>query len=122
MTVAKPLAARRRGVMDERRTRSNATALQKPKRFGTLAVPTVLRFRAMRFVIYFNDHQPAHVHVELPGAEVVAILDAETKTARIRDVRGNVRPHELARINAIIAEHFETLVAEWKRHHPCKPD
>jgi hypothetical protein len=71
--------------------------LQKPKRFGTLAVPTVLRFRAMRFVIYFNDHEPAHVHIELPGAEVVAILDAATKTATIRDVRGGVRTHELAR-------------------------
>jgi hypothetical protein len=81
-------------------------------------MPTVLRFRAMRFVIYFNDHEPAHVHVELPGAEVVATLDQATNAARIRRVRGVVRSHELIRIGALIAEHFETLIAEWKRYHP----
>lgn len=118
MTVAKRLAARRPRVMDERRHRSNVHHLQKPKRFGIVVMPTVLRFHAMRFIIYLNDHEPPHVHVELRGTEVVAILDEVTKTARFRDIRGRVGSRDLGRIGAIIMEHFETLTAEWKRYHP----
>ena len=121
MTVAKALVEPRVRVMGERRTRSHAhpaDPLQKPKRFGIVPMPTVLRFRAMRFVIYVGDHEPPHVHVKLPGGEVVVTLDPAVNAASVRKVRGDVGDHELRRIDAIVMEHFETLLAEWRRYHP----
>lgn len=80
-------------------------------------MPTVLRFRAMRFIIYLNDHEPPHVHVELPDGEVVVILDETTRAVQIRDVFGVVRPQDVVRIDALVGEYFETFIATWERYH-----
>lgn len=104
-------------VKSEREARSHAI-LQKPKRFGIVTMPTVLRFGSMRFVMYFNDHEPPHVHVIFPDGEVVIILDEQATSVRVRDVYGIVRGHDLHRIAAIVTEHFETLVELWEEYHP----
>jgi Domain of unknown function (DUF4160) len=104
-------------VKSEREVRSHAV-LQKPKRFGILTMPTVLRFGSMRFVMYFNDHEPPHVHVIFPDGEVVVILDEPTMSVRVRDVYGIVRAQDLHRIAAIVTEHFETLLDLWGEFHP----
>lgn len=71
----------------------------------------------MRFIIYLNDHEPPHVHVELPDGEVVVILDETTRAVHVREKLGIVRPQDLVRIDALVGEHFETFIATWKRYH-----
>jgi hypothetical protein len=72
----------------------------------------------MRFMVYVDDHEPPHVHVKLPGGEVIVTLDPVVNAASVRKHRGDVGGHDLRRIGAIVTEHFETLVAEWRRYHP----
>lgn len=38
--------------------------------------PTVFEAKNLKFMIYFKDHNPPHVHVVGPGAE--AVFDLET--------------------------------------------
>jgi hypothetical protein len=41
-------------------------------------MPTVLRFRGLRVMMYLYDHRPPHVHVIGPGAEArIALGDGE---------------------------------------------
>ncbi len=37
-------------------------------------MPTILRFRGLRVVIYTNDHWPPHVHVSAPEAQAKIAL------------------------------------------------
>lgn len=62
-------------------------------------MPTVLRVSGLRFVVYPNDHPPAHVHVIGPGWVVVVNLHgpevrevigpcAKSDTRRVLDLTG----------------------------------
>src|ERR1700733_841234 len=95
-----------------------AILLQKPKRFGIVAMPTVLRLGSMRFQIYTrNEHEPPHVHVHLPDGEVVVILEEAVQAVILRDAARNVRTVDVARILAIAEDHFETLIAVWSYYN-----
>src|SRR5437879_7028977 len=41
------------------------------------SMPTILRFRGLRVMIYSYDHRPPHVHVIGPGAEARIALGEE---------------------------------------------
>ncbi len=38
-------------------------------------MPTVFRYSGLRFVIYVDDHPPAHVHVEGKGGQAKIALE-----------------------------------------------
>lgn len=76
-------------------------------------MPTVLRERGFRFMIYIDDHPPAHVHVFGGGNEVVIEFD---EAIRIRDYRG-FNNRELALVKLLVRDNLETLRNEWRRIH-----
>lgn len=76
-----------------------------------LRMVTVLRAHGFAVRIYKDDHPPAHVHV---------IGDGEVKldlvTLAILYQRGATK-REVSRAIALVKEHRETLLAEWRKIH-----
>ena len=48
-------------------------------------MPTVLRKRGFRVMIYVDDHEPPHVHAWKDDAEVIVTLAAEGERPWIRE-------------------------------------
>ncbi|MDH6265215.1 hypothetical protein M2360_000596 [Rhizobium sp. SG_E_25_P2] len=65
----------------------------------------------MRFVIYTDDHEPAHVHVYGDGEARIDIL-----TLRVLTNRGMTK-RDLSRALALVADHQADLIAQWRRIH-----
>jgi hypothetical protein len=74
-------------------------------------MPTVLRERGFRVMIFLNDHPPPHVHVLKAGKRArvylspVELLDSNMKAS-----------DEKRAIETVQANH-DTLMAEWYRIH-----
>ena len=79
-------------------------------------MPTVLRFRGLRVVIYPNDHRPAHVHVIGPDREAVFDLNCP---AGLPELRENYRfsRRQVARIAAELSERLDELCRAWENLH-----
>lgn len=72
-------------------------------------MPTVLRQEGYEVVIYFNDHEPAHVHtfkdageakINLDPVEVIQVWNMKKQVAR--------------KAKRIVTEHQEHLLEKWK--------
>lgn len=75
---------------------------------------TVHRFDGLRFVIYSNDHDPAHVHVLRAGSEAKIQLVGEQPTLIWQH---GFSPAELRRIlDETRTERFR-LLKRWKEIH-----
>jgi len=74
--------------------------------------PTVLRQDGYRFMIFPNDHPPAHVHVLQAGREARYTL---APVAMQNNWGFSVR--DLRRISSIIEDNRSLLLAEWDRYH-----
>lgn len=68
---------------------------------------TVFRAGGLRFVIYLNDHEPAHLHVYGDGEARIDI-----RTLRVLSVRGMSRS-EVARALAVIRERQDDFLKRW---------
>ena len=72
-------------------------------------MPTVLRREGFDFIIYFDDHNPPHVHVFKSGGEAKIELDpilvAAVWKMKKRDVRDAKR---------ITIEHQSYLLDKWR--------
>ena len=74
-------------------------------------MPIFFFFDWFRFLIYTNDHAPAHVHVIGPDWVVVAdLLGPE-----LRSFTGSVR--DAKRAFRLVVEHRTALMAAWERLH-----
>jgi Domain of unknown function (DUF4160) len=75
-------------------------------------MPTVLRHGGFRFYIWPNDHRPPHVHVEYAG---------ETAVIRIESLEipgpTKMRVADLSRAIALVIEHREMLLEQWRKLH-----
>lgn len=76
-------------------------------------MPTVLRVGGLRFVVYPNDHAPAHVHVFGPGWAVVVNLDGP----QVRELVGPCSRRDARYVLNLTAEHGAALMAAWRRFH-----
>jgi hypothetical protein len=76
-------------------------------------VPTVLRVGGLRFVVYPNDHLPAHVHVLGPGWVVVVNLHGLT----VREVVGPGSQRDARLARDLTIEHRAALLEAWRRFH-----
>lgn len=72
---------------------------------------TVHREGGMRFVIYLDDHDPAHVHLYGDGEARIDIV-----TLRILSIRGMNR-RDAARPLAITTEHRDLFLQRWTEIH-----
>lgn len=61
----------------------------------------------MRF--FANDHPPAHVHcINGDGAVIVEIATGEAT-----NVRGRMKPRDVARAEHLVRKHRDRLLVEW---------
>lgn len=79
-------------------------------------MPTIHQERGFRFIIYFDDHEPAHVHVWHAG--VVARIDIGDSERRPKVIdAGVMRPRVLRQAIRIVEHNQEAFFAAWRRHH-----
>jgi Domain of unknown function (DUF4160) len=79
-------------------------------------VPTVLRLRGLRVVIYPNDHRPAHVHVIEAGCEAVFNLHCPAGRVEVRENYG-FKKRKLTQIQNMMSKHLADLCGAWERIH-----
>ena len=75
----------------------------------------VHRAHGFRFVIYTDDHEPAHIHLIGDGLAKVHLLGPDGQP-EVVDVRG-IKRSDMRRIYAEIVERREEFLAEWERIH-----
>jgi hypothetical protein len=75
-------------------------------------MPTVFTEGGFRFMIYLDDHPPAHVHAI--GADCVVRIGLEPL-----EVLSSVgaRANEVRRAAGIAERRREELLAAWRKHH-----
>ena len=79
-------------------------------------MPTVLRVDVLRFVIWPNDHAPAHVHVFSAEAEAKIELGEEGGYPRLVDNR-RMKRVDLAKALKAVFEHRTMLMQKWSEIH-----
>ena len=75
--------------------------------------PNIITVDGYRFVIYNNDHRPAHVHV-IKGERAARVHLA---TSELTENYG-FTPAEVRRILKLSREHHAALMDAWRRLHP----
>jgi hypothetical protein len=79
-------------------------------------MPTVLRIDGLRFVIWPNDHAPAHVHVFSAEAEAKIELGDPNGHPRLIDNR-RMKRADLAKALRVVFEHRAMLMQKWSEIH-----
>ena len=79
-------------------------------------MPTILRFRGLRIVIYANDHRPPHVHVIGPDAEARIALAGEGDKPRLMTNEGLSR-REVAEALVEVSRNRDFLMQRWREIH-----
>lgn len=79
-------------------------------------MPTILRDGSWRFFFYSNEgSEPAHVHVA--GGDAGTAEVAKFWLNPVSVVRSQrIRPHELRRLERLVAENRELFVRKWNEH------
>jgi hypothetical protein len=73
-------------------------------------VPVLKDFGSFRITMYFEDHNPPHVHVVGPGFHaLVAIADAQI-------LRGAIPARQRRRALTWITENRQTLLERWAQY------
>ena len=76
----------------------------------------VLEVDGYKFVIFSDDHEPAHVHVKKAGNMVRIQLDTG-QGVKILTMYGNFKIPELAKARALTVEYNEILLEKWREIH-----
>ena len=79
-------------------------------------MPTVHRADGLRFVIYLNDHEPAHVHAIAGAAEARIELGTAEQNPQVVWVRGMGRALARRALDEVVRE-AEVFRAAWRRIH-----
>jgi hypothetical protein len=79
-------------------------------------MPTLLRIDGLRFVIWPNDHAPAHVHVFSAEAEAKIELGDRGCNPRLVENR-RMKKADLAKALKAVFEHRTMLMQKWSEIH-----
>jgi hypothetical protein len=79
-------------------------------------MPTVMRIRGLRVVIWTNDHRPSHVHVMGAEGEATFNLNCPDGPLALRESFG-FRLSDLNRIAEALAEAVGALCEQWRMIH-----
>jgi hypothetical protein len=79
-------------------------------------MPTILRFRGLRVVIYVNDHHPPHVHVIGPGTEARIALGDVGERPSVMTNEGLSR-REVVEALMEIDRNRDLLLQRWREIH-----
>ncbi len=76
---------------------------------------TVLREAGFRFVIYTDDHEPAHVHVIGDGELKVALRDGDALPQLVRAI--GMKAGDRRKAMDIVRANQSMLLARWQEIH-----
>ncbi|MGB9988644.1 DUF4160 domain-containing protein [Massilia sp. SM-13] len=79
-------------------------------------MPTVLNTLGLRFVVYPNDHRPAHVHVMGNGCEAVFTLRCPSGPPALRENYG-FSQKVLTQIGYTVSANLTHLCSHWEEIH-----
>jgi hypothetical protein len=79
-------------------------------------MPAVLRTGSLRFVMWLNDHSPAHVHVFCGDAEARIELGSQGMHPRLV-VNSGMRRADLVDALRAVSEHQAALLERWGAIH-----
>ena len=79
-------------------------------------MPTVLKFGALRIVIYPNDHRPAHVHVIGREREALFELNCPRGPVALRENYGFAY-REIVAIAKVLSADLAQLCRKWRAIH-----
>ena len=80
-------------------------------------MPTIHRSRGLRFVIYTDDHKPAHVHAIGPDGEAKIALGGAGGAPTLVWIAGAWRNPDVRRALAEGAREQPRMLAAWHRLH-----
>lgn len=80
-------------------------------------MPTVHRALGLRFVIFTNDHEPAHVHAMSPDGEARIELVAAGGAPVLVWVRGRMSNPDVRRAMTEVGRERVRLLAAWRAIH-----
>jgi hypothetical protein len=78
-------------------------------------MPTIHREHGLRFAIYTDDHEPAHVHAIGDGEAKIAIRGADGLPELVYAVR--LSPRDRRRAMDVVLERQEAFLARWAEIH-----
>jgi hypothetical protein len=79
-------------------------------------MPTILRFRGLRIMIYLNDHAPPHVHVVDADRHAKFDLFCDLGQVRFKECHGfNMK--QISDIGQFLAIHIVELCQSWSQYH-----
>ena len=79
-------------------------------------MPTIFSFKAVRVVVYPNDHRPAHVHLIGAGVEAVVDLNCPKGPPTLRENYG-FSNQSLVDLKSQIADVLNDLCESWSQIH-----
>ena len=79
-------------------------------------MPTIMLISGFRFIIWPNDHEPAHIHVFKGDAEAKVRIGNSKQAPKIVAIYGMTR-REAKFIWRSVAEHQEELLTAWEKVH-----
>ena len=77
-------------------------------------MPEIFREQGFKIVIYFNDHEPAHVHVYKGDSEIRIQIKGQCK---ILSVKGSISDKEQKKAMKLVTAHQSELFQIWEKIH-----
>ena len=82
-------------------------------------MPTIHREHGLRFAIYTDDHEPAHVHVFGDGELKIVIGDPGSLPVLVHALAMKARERRLAM--DVVMERQAEFLARWQEIHGAEP-
>ena len=80
-------------------------------------MPTIHRAKRFRFVIYFDDHMPPHVHAIADSEMAKISLEFYDGDPMVEYATDGISPRELRWMKYEVANHRDRFLMEWSRIH-----
>lgn len=84
-------------------------------------MPEIFRFFGFVFFFYSREHDPLHVHVEGNGGRAKYDYDNDTQRF-VLNYSDGIKTSDLKRIQRIIDDNSDVIVAAWNRHFAIDED
>jgi hypothetical protein len=79
-------------------------------------MPTIHREGGFHFIIYFDDHEPAHVHVRYAGAIARIRIGDSRERPTVLD-SGAMKTQDVRRAVRIVEHHQDQFLDAWREIH-----
>ncbi len=77
-------------------------------------MPEIFREQGFKVVIYFDDHEPAHVHIYKGDSEIRIQIKGQCE---ILSVKGSISSKEQKKAMKLVTTHQSELLQIWEEIH-----